>query len=77
MEMESSGSLMPSNVSMSASKDAQNILVVLKSEAVDVTQNDYLCVFYIYFSKLYIIWKFFPRYFVVPFSLFIYITCHF
>lgn len=27
------------------------------------------CLFYIYFSKLYIVWKFFPRYFVVPFSL--------
>lgn len=37
MEKESPGSLMPSDVSMSASKDAQKILVVLKSEAVDVT----------------------------------------
>lgn len=42
MEKESSGSLMPSDVSMSASKDAQKILAVLNSEAVDVTQNDYL-----------------------------------
>lgn len=52
MEEESPGSLMPSDMSISASKDALKILVVLKSKAVDLTQNDYLlCVLYL-FSKI-------------------------